>query len=199
MYEKVKERALLGALAGVVASALIATAIPSMAFADAKTVAGETVVGNTDSTQVYLQADDGTLSVSAPTEIHVMVKADGTFVTPSAETTQIKNGSIFSVSVSKLAASAQGGFSLVKDASAATANDAVSYSIAPNKGTAVQVSEYVGGKAITDSAWSMTKKGSTGANLNLTTAGAINNITKDLQKDQHFTTLSWTFKAGANA
>lgn len=198
-FQNIKQRASRYVMAGVIAGSLALATMPGMAFAAANTVAGETVNTGTDTTKVYLEADDGTLSVSAPTEIHVMVKADGSFITPSAASTQIKNASIFGVHVDKITAAAENGFALVTDAATTSSNDAVQYSVQPNSGTAVQIADYVGGNEVAGSDWDMTKAGTEGDHLDLTTAGAINNVTKDLNADQQFATLTWTFQAGANA
>ena len=185
-------------LAGATTAALAVSMMPAMAFAaDPSTTAGtETEQGSAD-TAVYLEADDSMLVVGAPTEIHVKAKADGTFVTPTAASTQITNGSIFGIHVDKVTATAENSFALVKGTS--TSNDAVSYTVTPNSGTAINIADYVDGVDITGSDWDMTKDGTDGDHLNLTTAGSIANVTKDLNTDQKFATLTWTFQAGANA
>lgn len=197
-WESVKNRASRYVIGAVIAGSLAIAAVPGLAFASANTVAGETVTGSTDTTKTYLQGDSATMSVSAPSEIHVMVKADGSFITPTAASTQIKNASIFGIHVSKLASATANSFTFAADASKATTDNAVQYSIQPGSGTAVQISDCTKGKALTTTDWNLTKTGTDGAALNLTTAGAINNVTKDLGSDQQFATLTWTFAPGSN-
>ena len=198
-WESVKNRASRYVIGAVIAGSLAIAAVPGMAFAGEPSVTNKDVTGNTATTATYLQADSDYLNVSAPSQIHVKVKADGSFITPSAASTQIKNASIFGIHVSKLASATANSFTFAADASKATTDNAVQYSVQPGSGTAVQISDCTKGKALTTTDWNMTKTGTDGANLNLTTAGAINNITKDLGSDQQFATLTWTFAPGLNS
>lgn len=198
-WESVKNRASRYVIGAVIAGSLAIAAVPGMAFAGEGSVKNQDVTGNTATTATYLQADSDSLNVSAPSEIHVKVKADGSFITPKVEATQIQNKSTFGIHVSKLTSATANSFTFAADASKATTDNAVQYSIQPGSGTAVQISDCTKGKALTTTDWNMTKTGDTGANLNLTTAGAINNITKDLANDQQFATLTWTFAPGSNA
>lgn len=192
-FDTVKKSGARYAAAALIAAGLIAGAVaPQAAFA-------ADAVDGTASTAVYLQADDSKIVASAPTEIHAQVNADGSFVTPDASATQLENGSIFTIHVDKVSATAQGGFSLVADAASATADDAVDFQFQPGDGAAIEIADYLGGKDVAGSDWDMTKAGTAGATIDLTTEGHINNVTKDLGSEHQFATVAWTFGAGANA
>lgn len=60
---------------------------------------------------------------AAPTQINMIVQADGTMTGPSAAATQIKNGSAFGIHVSKIQTTAKNSFALE---STAKANDSAS-------------------------------------------------------------------------
>lgn len=147
--------------------------------------------GNTASTAVWLQADTDKLIVAAPTQINMIVQADGTMTGPSAAATQIKNGSAFGIHVSKIQTTAKNSFALE---STAKANDSASVTITPGAGTAVNLADTLSGMAITSGTdWNMAKVGATGADINLATVGKLSNITKDLAANQQFTQIDWTF------
>lgn len=98
--------------------------------------------GNTASTAVWLQADTDKLIVAAPTQINMIVQADGTMTGPSAAATQIKNGSAFGIHVSKIQTTAKNGFALE---STAKADDSASVTITPGAGTAVNLADTLSG------------------------------------------------------
>lgn len=170
---------------------------PADAFAlSPSTVAGQMSdgSGNTASTAVWLQADTDKLIVAAPTQINMIVQADGTMTGPSAAATQIKNGSAFGIHVSKIQTTAKNSFALE---STAKANDSASVTITPGAGTAVNLADTLSGMAITSGTdWNMAKVGATGADINLATVGKLSNITKDLAANQQFAQIDWTFAAG---
>lgn len=146
------------------------------------------------STAVWLQADTDKLIVAAPTQINMIVQADGTMTGPSAAATQIKNGSAFGIHVSKIQTTAKNSFALE---STAKANDSASVTITPGAGTAVNLADTLSGMAITSGTdWNMAKMGATGADINLATVGKLSNITKDLAANQQFAQIDWTFAAG---
>ena len=190
-------------LARLIAGGLIAggaaavAANPADAFAlSPSTVAGQMSdgSGNTASTAVWLQADTDKLIVAAPTQINMIVQADGTMTGPSAAATQIKNGSAFGIHVSKIQTTAKNSFALE---STAKANDSASVTITPGAGTAVNLADTISGMAITSGTdWNMAKVGATGADINLATVGKLSNITKDLAASQQFAQIDWTFAAG---
>ena len=143
---------------------------------------------------VWLQADTDKLIVAAPTQINMIVQADGTMTGPSAAATQIKNGSAFGIHVSKIQTTAKNSFALE---STAKANDSASVTITPGAGTAVNLADTLSGMAITSGTdWNMAKVGATGADINLATVGKLSNITKDLAANQQFAQIDWTFAAG---
>ena len=174
---------------------MLGAAAPAFAL-DASSVAGtmSNGTGNTASTDVYLQADTDKLIVAAPTQINMIVQADGTLTGPSAAATQLQNGSAFGVHVKNIKATAENGFALEQTAAA---NDSVSMNITPGSGTAVNLASCLdGGKTIAGSDWNLTKKGTDGAAIDLATGGTMSNVTKDLSANQQFGTIDWTFAAG---
>ena len=201
--QSIKQGAARYAAAALIAAGLIAggaaavAANPADAFAlSPSTVAGQMSdgSGNTASTAVWLQADTDKLIVAAPTQINMIVQADGTMTGPSAAATQIKNGSAFGIHVSKIQTTAKNSFALE---STAKANDSASVTITPGTGTAVNLADTISGMAITAGTdWNMAKVGTTGADINLATVGKLSNITKDLAANQQFAQIDWTFAAG---
>ena len=123
--------------------------------------------GNTASTAVWLQADTDKLIVAAPTQINMIVQADGTMTGPSAAATQIKNGSAFGIHVSKIQTTAKNSFALE---STAKANDSASVTITPGAGTAVNLADTLSG-------WNTSNitnaSGMFGNNSSLTTLGDL--------------------------
>lgn len=192
----IKQGAARYAVAGLIAGGLmLGAAAPAFAL-DASSVAGtmSNGTGNTASTDVYLQADTDKLIVAAPTQINMIVQADGTLTGLSAAATQLQNGSAFGIHVKNIKATAKNGFALEQTAAA---NDSVSMNITPGSGTAVNLASCLdGGKTIAGSDWNLTKKGTDGAAIDLATDGTMSNITKDLSANQQFGTIDWTFAAG---
>ena len=196
IVSSIKQGAARYAAAGLIAAGLMmGAAAPAFAL-DASTVDGTMSNGsnNTASTAVYLQADTDKLIVKAPTQINMLVQADGSLTGPSAAATQLENGSAFGIHVSNIKTTAQNGFALE---SSATANDSVSLDLKPGSGTAVNAASCLSGKAITGTAdWNMTKAGTDGKTIDLGTSGKLSNITKDLAANQQFAQIDWTFAAG---
>ena len=129
----------------IAGGAAAVAANPADAFAlSPSTVAGQMSdgSGNTASTAVWLQADTDKLIVAAPTQINMIVQADGTMTGPSAAATQIKNGSAFGIHVSKIQTTAKNGFALE---STAKADDSASVTITPGAGTAVNLADTLSG------------------------------------------------------
>ena len=199
IVQSIKQGAARYAASALIAAGLIAggaaavAANPADAFAlSPSTVAGQMSdgSGNTASTAVYLQADTDKLIVAAPTQINMIVQADGTMTGPSAAATQLQNGSAFGIHVSKIQTTAKNSFALE---STAKANDSASVTITPGAGTAVNLADM----AITSGTdWNMAKVGATGADINLANVGKLSNITKDLAANQQFAQIDWTFAAG---
>lgn len=196
IVSSIKQGAARYAAAGLIAAGLmLGAAAPAFAL-EASSTAGTMSDGssNTATTDVYLQANSDKLIVAAPTQINMVVQADGTLTGPSAAATQLVNGSVFGVHVKNIKATAENGFALEQTAAA---NDSVSMNITPGNGTAVNLASCLdGGKTIAGSDWNLTKKDTPGATINLTTGGTMSNITKDLSANQQFGTIDWTFAAG---
>lgn len=190
IVSSIKQGAARYAVAGLIAGGLMLGAAPTFALASPEVG----LIGSHASTNVYLQADSNKLIVSAPTQINMIVQADGTMTGPSAAATQIKNGSAFGIHVSKIQTTAKNSFALE---STAKADDSASVTITPGAGTAVNLADTLSGMAITSGTdWNMAKVGATGADINLATVGKLSNITKDLAANQQFAQIDWTFAAG---
>lgn len=188
--QSIKQGAARYAAAALIAAGLMLGAAPTFALASPEVGS----IGTIASTDVYLQADSNKLIVSAPTQINMIVQADGTMTGPSPAATQIKNGSAFGVHVVNIKATAKGGFALEQTAAA---SDSVSMTITPGAGTAVNLASCLnGGKTVANSDWDLTKVGTDGSTIDLATKGTLSNITKDLSYNQQFGTINWTFAAG---
>lgn len=157
--------------------------------------------GTSASTGVYLKADSSKLVVSAPTRIDFGVTGDGSFITPDASAVQLRNGSVFAVKLASIGIEGKNGFSLVgKSAFASTADsNALHYTLALGSGTPIDAAACTGSPALSTPDANMAKTGEAGATINVTTEGAIKNITKDLAAEQQHSEITWTFEAGANA
>lgn len=188
--QSIKQGAARYAVAGLIAGGLMLGAAPTFALASPEVG----FIGSHASTNVYLQANSNKLIVSAPTQINMIVQADGTLTGPSAAATQLQNGSVFGVHVKNIKATAENSFAF--EETAAT-SDSVSMNITPANGTAVNLASCLnGGKDVADSDWNLTKKDTDGATIDLTTGGTLSNVTKDLSTNQQFGTINWTFAAG---
>jgi hypothetical protein len=140
-------------------------------------------------TKVYLQADSSKIVASVPSEVHVKVSGDGTFICPAKTATAAKNGSIFQIHIEQVKMDAANSFTL----GGSTGNDLVTYNLAPDTGTAI--SAIVGGTTNSVVGWNIAKS----ANLNIAHTGSIASVSKDLAADQQFATIHWLFAAGADA
>lgn len=180
------------AAGAAIAAALVAGVCAAPA---AQAFAADAVNGQAQ-TGVYLQADNTKLIASVPTQINVQVNGDGSFITPSASATEIQNGSIFGIHVSKIQTTAMNDFALVDDASSADENDAIEFNVTPDSGTAITLANTVSGLSNLGLDWNMDKKDGSHDSIALTTDGAINNVTKDLGSSQQFAQINWTFAAG---
>jgi hypothetical protein len=162
-------------------------------------------------TKVYIVADDTKILASAPSEIHVKINGDGTFITPDATAAKIVNKSIFGIRVSKITVSESNSFNIVNSSAQSSTTDAINMTITPNSGTPIDLSDYKnGGKSITDTTdWDIQKASAvtTGTDgtqtatdeIALTYAGSIANVTKDMGQEHEFAEISWTFAAGTIA
>lgn len=178
-------------LAGIAAVALT-VGLGAAALPVAQAHAAEATTG------IYLQADDAKLIASAPTRIDVAVNGDGSFVTPSADSLLIENGSVFAIHVSDMKATALNDFNFVTqgEADSAASENNIWMTVQPGSGSASELADAQSGLALTDDAWAMTKVGSAGDSVALTTEGGISNVTKELASSQQFGQIDWTFAAG---
>lgn len=201
IISSIKQGAARYAAAGLIAAGLMMGAAAAPAFAATNAYPDvdngtmpTTATGNTVSTAVYLQADSDKLLVKAPTQINMLVQADGTLTGPSADATTIENGSVFGIHVSNIKTEGVSGFALDNQTSK---SGNVDLNITPNGKTAVNAGSCLSGKAITAGTdWNMAKTGTDGATIKLGTSGSVSNITTDLAKGQQFGTINWTFAAG---
>lgn len=147
-------------------------------------------------TSIYLKADNTKIVASAPTRIDVAVAGDGSFTTPSAASTLISNGSIFSIRVSNIEVSMSDPFQAVAGTDFETTKlpGAIKFAITPGSGNSFDFANAAkpGGVAVNDSSWNMPVNG----NLALSTAGALKNNTADISASKQFADIRWTFAAG---
>jgi hypothetical protein len=194
-----------------IAAMMLAGSIATPALA-ASVGIGAAQEGVTEATTgVYLVDDSGKIKISAPTEIHVSVKADGDFITPSADVCRITNYSPFAARVASAQFSEESSFKLVlnetrtSQAEAAdSANDfKVNFRFGADGTASFDAASYVNNKlTLSGDAFNMEDVTQTDKNyICLTTDGWLdmdsgedNNL--DLTKDQKFTTISWEFAAG---
>lgn len=196
IVSSIKQGAARYAASALIAAGLIAGGAAAVAANPADAFASPEVgfIGSHAFTNVYLHADPNKLTVSAPTQINMIVQADGTLTGPSAAATQLQNGSVFGVHVKNIKATAENSFAFEETAAK---SDSVSMNITPANGTAVNLASCLnGGKDVADSDWNLTKKGTDGATIDFTTGGTLSNVTKDLSTNQQFGTINWTFAAG---
>lgn len=168
-------------LAGIMAAAMLATAIGTPAAAFAAT---------NKTTNVTVKADDSNLTVTVPTVIPFVMGADGTLTSASSGTMKIVNGSNFAIHVSGVQVAKQAPFNLVADASKATEDNAVDFQFGVDA-------------ALIDAANPTVKAGSYnleptgGANsLTLKAQGNAKNVKEDIAKDKTVANITWTFSAG---
>lgn len=180
--------------------ALAATVFAPVAAFAAETNSTSVSGSNTGSTEVTVIAEKGTepdhtdedqLAFEVPTKIAFAAKADGTLVGPSASATQIVNKSVFGIHVTNVAVAAADGWNYVADASTATQDNAISF-------TLNNVNAAVDGNVSTSPAWNMAYAGSTDPSdsVKITTAGKVARVTNDLSTAQKAATITWTLAAG---
>lgn len=173
------------ALSLVVAAAI---ATPALAFAD-----GTTSTKSTEVTIQYVTPEPGgdNLSLSVPTQIPFVAKADGTMLAPSADTLKIQNKSVFPIHVVNMAVAEQSPFKLVADV--ATGTDANAFQFKVN---GLQAAASV--DTHDDVAWNMGYAGSKtdAIPLNITDA-KIARVTTDITTSKKAATITWTVASGA--
>ena len=179
--------------------ALAATVFaPVTAFAaDNTTAVNSDNTGSTDVTVISQKSDEGgltgedQLAFEVPTKIAFAAKADGTLVGPSASATQIVNKSVFGIHVTNIAVTAADGWNYVADASTATQDNAISF-------TLNNVNAAVKGDVSSETAWNMAYAGSQDASdsIAVATTGKVARVTNDLKTEQKAATITWTLAAG---
>ena len=176
-------------------------ALAATVFAPVTAFAAETNTGNTGSTEVTVIAEKGTepghtdedqLAFEVPTKIAFAAKADGTLVGPSDDSTKIVNKSVFGIHVTNIAVTAASGWNYVADASTATQDNAISF-------TLNNVNAAVKGDVSSETAWNMAYAGSQDASdsIAVATTGKVARVTNDLKTEQKAATITWTLAAGS--
>ena len=170
-------------LAGIMAAAMLATAIGTPAAAFAAT---------NKTTTVTVKADDSNLTVTVPTVIPFTMGADGHLTSASSGALQIVNGSNFGIHVSGVSVAEQSPFNIVADASKASEDNAVDF-------------QFGGDSALIDAAAPKAKAGSydlaptgaAGATLALKAQGDAKNVMlSDLSVETKLADITWTFTVG---
>lgn len=170
------------AFAGVMAAAMLATAIGTPAAAFAAT---------SKSTTVTVKANDSNLTVTVPTVIPFTMSPDGTLTSASSGTMKIVNGSNFGIHVSGVTVAKQSPFTIVADAANATEDNAVDFQF----GVDGALIDAVSPKAKAGS-YDLAPTGASGASLTLKAQGNAKNVKEDIAKDKTVATIGWTFAAG---
>lgn len=167
-------------LVGIMAAAMLATAIgtPAAAFAATNMTTTATV-----------KADDSNLTVTVPTVIPFTMGADG--VLTSSNALQIVNGSNFGIHVSGVSVAKQSPFNIVADAALASEDNAVDFQFGVDSALIDAAAPNV--KA---GSYDLAPTGAAGATLTLKAQGNAKNVKEDIAKDKTVATITWTFAAG---
>ena len=169
-------------LAGIMAAAMLATAIGTPAAALAAT---------NKTTTVTVKADDSNLTVTVPTVIPFTMGADGVLTSASSGALQIVNGSNFGIHVSGVSVAKQSPFNIVADASKASEDNAVDFQFGVD--SALIDAANPTAKA---GSYDLAPTGAAGATLTLKAQGDAKNVKEDIAKDKTVATITWTFAAG---
>lgn len=165
---------------------------PSAAFADA-------IAGNSGTTEVTVTASESNISFEVPTLIAFASGADGKLIGPSADATAIKNHSIFGIHVTNMAVKAENGWTILADASKATADNTIDFQagVAGNMQDAYAALQ--GGVDLSsNAAYNMTYKGSDGDTLEIASRGDVAKVTQSLSgTGSRVATITWTVSVGA--
>lgn len=201
----------VGAFAAV---GVLAMACATPAFAESASVDASSGVGTTDlrikladpSEHGGYGYDDGNpkhgtddwgsnLAFQVPTAINYVAKSDGTLIGPTTAT--IDNLSAFSVHVSSMGVQPEGHWSIVRDASAVSTENAVDVVIGPAADQLNLVDHLSGHPAVNDtSKWNMSAQGGATANLPLATSGHIGNVAEALDEGSTFGQIKWYLTPG---
>lgn len=170
------------AFSGMLAAAMLATAVAAPVSAFAATV---------KSTPVIVKADDTNLTVTVPTVIPFVMAADGTLTSASEGAMQIVNGSNFAVHVSGVSVAKQAPFNLVADATQAADDNSVDFQFGVDGGL-------IDASAPTVKAGSYNMEPDGGADtLTLKAQGNAKKVKQDIAKDKTVANITWTFAAGS--
>jgi hypothetical protein len=169
-------------LAGIMAAAMLATAIGTPAAAFAAT---------NKTTTVTVKADDSNLTVTVPTVIPFTMGADGVLASASSGALQIVNGSNFAIHVSDVDVAQQSPFNIVADAAQASEDNAVDFQFGVD--SALIDAANPTAKA---GSYDLAPTGDAGATLTLKAQGDAKNVKEDIAKDKTVATITWTFAAG---
>lgn len=135
------------------------------------------------------------LAFQVPTAINYVAKADGTLIGPTTAT--IDNLSAFGVHVSSMGVQAEGSWSIVRDASAASTENAVDVVIGPAADQLNLVDHLTGHPAVKDaSEWNMSAAGGSTDALPLVTSGHIANVSEALNEGSTFGQIKWYLTPG---
>lgn len=172
------------ALAGAMATAVLATAVASPVSAFA--------AGTAKNTDVKMHADDSNLVITVPTAIDFVMAPDGTL---TAADTQIVNGSNFAIHVSDVAVAKAGNYNLVADAASATEDNAVQFSFGVE---GAQITAHNANKAmLTKTKYDMGPKADdTSDTLTIKASGKAKNIKENISTEQTVANITWTFGVG---
>ena len=135
------------------------------------------------------------LAFQVPTAINYVAKADGTLIGPTTAT--IDNLSAFGVHVRSMGVQPEGSWSIVRDASAASAENAVDVVIGPEADQLNLADRLTGHPAVNDaSEWNMSAKGGAADKLPLATSGHIGNVSEALDQGSTFGQVKWYLTSG---
>ena len=147
-----------------------------------------------NSTEVTLQADDQNISVTVPVDIAAKINGDGTIAYPT--TAKFVNNSVFAVHVEDITVSAGSAFKLWSQTDWATNDDGNDLTSTITAGTDTQ--DLGDSPAPVSGQWNIAEGSNTPAELALTFAGQIKNITGDLMTAPVSAyTIVWTVAPGA--
>ena len=212
----IKQRAVAIVASG--ALALSAVGAPAVAFAVEASTGAQTGTGATEVTVQLIDADTehgGTedptnpdendddlgdnIAFTVPSSINFVAKADGTLIGPSAANTYIENESVFAIHASSMKVDAEGGWTIVPDASASDGSDVADFTFGPT-GDILNAANYLTKRDVGDaSKWNMTAKKSdpsTTDRVQLNTAGHIANVEKEIKAKTKIATVHTYVKPG---
>ena len=163
-------------------------AAPMAAAAD---TAGQTNM-DTGTTTVLVQTDPASTQIKfvVPTSIKFAAGADGTLTGPDEKDLAINNLSVFPIHVVSMQTTAYDGWNIVDDAATASTDNNIQFSVngvaATSKGSDLSK----------DPQWNMGFTGAANSSINLSTAGRISKVNKNLDNTKQAATITWKLAAG---